>query len=277
MVQINLLVSSWFATHLPAGTVAYLFYADRLVQLPLGIVGVALGTALLPALSLAVREGRLAQGVLNRAVELALLLALPAAVGLVLLAQPIIQVLFERGAFGAGRDAGDRAGPGRAGAGPAGLCPGQGAGARLLRAGGHTHAGAGRDRWRWASTWRRPCCSPGRWGMSASRWRCRLSSWANALGPGVAALAPARLLRPDAGLARRGLGILAAVAVMAAVLLAGRAGLGGDGAATLGLLIAAGGLAFLVAGLERSAPSISASSGGCGAPRALDAATAARA
>ena len=100
VVQINLLVSSWFATHLPAGTVAYLFYADRLVQLPLGIVGVALGTALLPALSHAVREGNLAQGVLNRAVELALLLALPAAVGLFLLAQPIIHVLFERGAFG---------------------------------------------------------------------------------------------------------------------------------------------------------------------------------
>ena len=53
VVQLNLLVSSWFATHLPAGTVSYLFYADRLVQLPLGIVGVALGTALLPALSLA--------------------------------------------------------------------------------------------------------------------------------------------------------------------------------------------------------------------------------
>ena len=52
---------SWFATHLPAGTVSYLFYADRLVQLPLGIVGVALGTALLPALSRAAREGTVSQ------------------------------------------------------------------------------------------------------------------------------------------------------------------------------------------------------------------------
>ena len=55
VVQLNLLVASWFASHLPAGTVSYLFYADRLVQLPLGIVGVALGTVLLPALSQAVR------------------------------------------------------------------------------------------------------------------------------------------------------------------------------------------------------------------------------
>ena len=102
VVQINLLVSSWFATHLPAGTVAYLFYADRLVQLPLGIVGVrpGHGAAARPEHGRA-PTARPAQGVLNRAVELALLLALPAAVGLVLLAQPIIHVLFERGAFGA--------------------------------------------------------------------------------------------------------------------------------------------------------------------------------
>ena len=100
VVQLNLLVASWFATHLPPGTVSYLFYADRLVQLPLGIVGVALGTALLPALSRTVREGALSHEVLNRALELGLLLALPAAVGLALLAQPIVTVLFERGAFG---------------------------------------------------------------------------------------------------------------------------------------------------------------------------------
>ena len=100
VVQLNLLVASWFATHLPAGTVSYLFYADRLVQLPLGIVGVALGTALLPALSRTVRDGALSHEVLNRALELGLLLALPAAVGLAVLALPIVTVLFERGAFG---------------------------------------------------------------------------------------------------------------------------------------------------------------------------------
>lgn len=99
VVQLNLLVASWFATHLPAGTVSYLFYADRLVQLPLGIVGVALGTALLPELSRAAGDREGESRALNRAVEAGLLLGLPAAVGLVLLAQPIVTVLFERGAF----------------------------------------------------------------------------------------------------------------------------------------------------------------------------------
>lgn len=99
VLQLNILVASWFATHLPPGTVSHLFYADRLVQLPLGVVGVALGTALLPAMSRAVREGGVTHAVLNRALELGLLLALPAAVGLALLARPIVTVLFERGAF----------------------------------------------------------------------------------------------------------------------------------------------------------------------------------
>ncbi|MGD9510336.1 MAG: murein biosynthesis integral membrane protein MurJ [Geminicoccaceae bacterium] len=105
VVQLNLLVASWFATHLPAGTVSYLFYADRLVQLPLGIVGVALGTALLPALSREVDGRRGESEALNRAVEAGLLLGLPAAVGLVLLAEPIVTVLFERGAFDAAASA----------------------------------------------------------------------------------------------------------------------------------------------------------------------------
>ena len=98
VVQINILVASWFATHLAPGTVSYLFYADRLIQLPLGVVGVALGTALLPLL---VGHGsERSPEVLNRALEFALLLGLPAAVGLGLLARPIVTVLFERGAFG---------------------------------------------------------------------------------------------------------------------------------------------------------------------------------
>ena len=101
VVQLNLMVASWFATHLPAGTVSYLFYADRLVQLPLGIVGVALGTALLPALSRAVGERAGECQAINRALEAGLVLGLPAAVGLLLLAQPIVTVLFQRGAFDA--------------------------------------------------------------------------------------------------------------------------------------------------------------------------------
>ena len=99
--QLMVLVNSWFASHLPAGAVAHLFYADRLVQLPIGLIGVALGTALLPALSGAARAGDSggARTVLGRALAAALLLTLPAALGLLLLAEPIIRVLFEHGAF----------------------------------------------------------------------------------------------------------------------------------------------------------------------------------
>ena len=99
--QLNLVIDTWFASHLPTGAVSYLFYADRLVQLPLGLIGVALGTALLPLLSRQLRGGReeAARHNFDRALELALLLSLPAAVGLGTLAGPIVTVLFERGAF----------------------------------------------------------------------------------------------------------------------------------------------------------------------------------
>ena len=82
--QINLLVEH--LVRLAAcrrGAVSYLFYADRLVQLPLGVVGVALGTALLPLLVRHVRTApEAARAALNRGIETALLLTLPAAVGL---------------------------------------------------------------------------------------------------------------------------------------------------------------------------------------------------
>ncbi|MCS6877356.1 MAG: murein biosynthesis integral membrane protein MurJ [Geminicoccaceae bacterium] len=99
--QLNLVVDTWFASHLPTGAVSYLFYADRLVQLPLGLVGVALGTALLPLLARQLRAGRIdaARHNFDRALELALFASLPAALGLILLAEPIVRVLFERGAF----------------------------------------------------------------------------------------------------------------------------------------------------------------------------------
>lgn len=99
--QISIAVDIIIASLLPTGAVSYLFYADRLVQLPLGVVGVAVGTALLPLLSRQVGAGddRGALHSLNRGIELVLLLTVPAAVALTLCAEPIIQVLFERGAF----------------------------------------------------------------------------------------------------------------------------------------------------------------------------------
>jgi putative peptidoglycan lipid II flippase len=99
--QINLFISNILASTLPTGSISYLFYADRLEQLPLGIVGIAVATTLLPILSRHV-ENRSESNVrhyTNRAIEFCLLLGLPAAIGLALAAEPIIQVLFEHGAF----------------------------------------------------------------------------------------------------------------------------------------------------------------------------------
>ena len=102
VAQVNLLIDVILASLLP-GAVSWLYYADRLNELPLGVIGIAVATALLPALSKQIREGAhdTAQHTHNRALEFALLLALPAATALILLAEPIITTLFERGAFSA--------------------------------------------------------------------------------------------------------------------------------------------------------------------------------
>jgi len=95
-------ISTAVASLLPSGAVSYLYYADRLNQLPLAVVGIAVGTAILPPLSRQLRN-RDEKGALttqNRGLELALLLTLPAAVALGMAAKPILLVLFQRGAFG---------------------------------------------------------------------------------------------------------------------------------------------------------------------------------
>jgi putative peptidoglycan lipid II flippase len=103
VTQVNLLISTALASFLPGGSVSYLYYADRLNQLPLGVVGIAVGTAILPPLSRQLRLGdrAAAAATQNRGLELALLLTLPAAVGLAALATPILAALFQRGAFDA--------------------------------------------------------------------------------------------------------------------------------------------------------------------------------
>ena len=102
LYQINLLIGTILATLVADGAVSYLYYADRVTQLPLGVVGVAVGTALLPALSrqLAAGDDAAAANSQNRGLEFALLLTLPAAAALMVIALPIVTVLFERGAFG---------------------------------------------------------------------------------------------------------------------------------------------------------------------------------
>ncbi len=101
VVQINLVVDVVLASLLPEGSVSYLYYADRVNQLPLGVVGVAVGVALLPLLTRQLAEGDTiaAEDSQNRAIEFALLLTLPAAAALLAIPGPIVAVLFERGAF----------------------------------------------------------------------------------------------------------------------------------------------------------------------------------
>ena len=101
VVHINLFADLILASFLETGAISYLYYADRLNQLPLGVVGIAVGTALLPMLSRAMtREGKShAIDLFNRSLEYCLLLALPAAIALMVIPLPLITVLFERGAF----------------------------------------------------------------------------------------------------------------------------------------------------------------------------------
>lgn len=102
-MHINLFADMILASFLATGSISYLYYADRLNQLPLGVVGIAVGTALLPMLSKALAKGDTARGqdLFNRALELCLLLALPAAAALFVIPELLISVLFERGAFAA--------------------------------------------------------------------------------------------------------------------------------------------------------------------------------
>ncbi len=101
VVQINLLVGRQVASFFD-GAVAWLNYADRLYQLPLGVVGIAIGVVLLPDLSRRLRGGDVAGGkdAFNRACELSLALTIPAAVALMVIPLPLVSVLYERGAFG---------------------------------------------------------------------------------------------------------------------------------------------------------------------------------
>ncbi|MGB1540160.1 MAG: murein biosynthesis integral membrane protein MurJ, partial [Rickettsiales bacterium] len=100
VAQVNLLIDMIIASTVPEG-VSYLYYADRINQLPLGVIGVGVGTALLPMLSKQMRakDAAPALSTQNRAIELVLLLGLPAAAALMIIAQPIITTLFEHGAF----------------------------------------------------------------------------------------------------------------------------------------------------------------------------------
>jgi putative peptidoglycan lipid II flippase len=98
--QITMIAAVMVASASPSA-VSWLYYANRLIELPVGVVGIAIGTVLVPAFSHALRSGDSVEvaAAESRGLEIALFLALPAAVGLAVLAEPIVSVLFERGAF----------------------------------------------------------------------------------------------------------------------------------------------------------------------------------
>lgn len=101
--QISLLINTVFASFLKTGSVSWLYYADRLMEFPSGMLGAALGTILLPSLSRCHTSGNHAEysRLLDWGLRLTLLLAAPAAVGLAILAVPLIATLFFHGAFSA--------------------------------------------------------------------------------------------------------------------------------------------------------------------------------
>lgn len=100
VTQINLLVGQIIASA-QEGAISLLNYADRINQLPLGVIGIAIGVVLLPELSRALKAGDAAdaQHLQNRSLEFGLGLTLPAAVGFMLFSGPLVNILYERGAF----------------------------------------------------------------------------------------------------------------------------------------------------------------------------------
>jgi putative peptidoglycan lipid II flippase len=104
-VQITVLVNTLLASLLPAGSVSYLYYADRVMEFPLGVFSAALATATLPrmAAQAAKRDYEALRATLGFALRLGAFVMVPAAVGLVTLSGPIVRLLFQRGEFGAGQ------------------------------------------------------------------------------------------------------------------------------------------------------------------------------
>ncbi|MBV9391963.1 MAG: murein biosynthesis integral membrane protein MurJ [Verrucomicrobia bacterium] len=100
-VQVNVMINGIFASHLGDGPVSWLSNAFRLIQLPIGVFGVAISTVTLPVISksAALRDSASFRSTLARALRLAFFLTIPSTIGLVVLARPIIELLFQRGRF----------------------------------------------------------------------------------------------------------------------------------------------------------------------------------
>jgi len=101
VAEVNVFVDTILASLLPSGSVSYLFYGNRLVQFPLGVFGVAVGIAALPVMSAQVAKGKTSKlaGLLSHSLRLIFFVSIPSTIGLIILANPIINTLFERGQF----------------------------------------------------------------------------------------------------------------------------------------------------------------------------------
>ena len=99
--QINILIGTLLASFLDEGSVSYLYYADRLVQFPLGIFAISMSVAILPSLSrqAASRDMQALTDTFAYAIKLIFFITIPAMTGLIVLRHPIVALLFERGAF----------------------------------------------------------------------------------------------------------------------------------------------------------------------------------
>lgn len=102
VAQIGLLIDNFFASFLPSGSISWLYYSDRLTYLPLGVIGVALSTVVMPHLSRhrAQKKEQLYQDTLDWALRMVMTIGLPASVGLGFLSGPLLVTLIYRGAFG---------------------------------------------------------------------------------------------------------------------------------------------------------------------------------
>ncbi|MCV6599388.1 MAG: murein biosynthesis integral membrane protein MurJ [Alphaproteobacteria bacterium] len=101
IVQINIFVGTLLASLLPAGAISYLYYADRLNQLPVGVIGVAIGTATLPMLSKAIANNNKKEKVelFNKSIVIGLFFSIFSAVAFFVMSEPLIDIIFNRGKF----------------------------------------------------------------------------------------------------------------------------------------------------------------------------------
>lgn len=102
VAQLGLMIDNFFASYLPHGSISWLYYSDRLTYLPLGVIGVAISTVVMPHLSRghALKKNEQYQAILNWGLKMVVLLGLPATLGLSLLSGPLLATLIHHGAFG---------------------------------------------------------------------------------------------------------------------------------------------------------------------------------